>query len=192
MKKYVPNMLSLSRVIFTASLLFFTENTLRTKIIFTVLYFLIALTDTLDGQLARRFQVQSELGAKLDSLGDLAFFIVGFICVMFLMKLEAVDWLKCLVTIAIATASVAFNFILIRVRFKQWSMMHTYFGKFWGVLLYLFVPLCMWMGEINFWVVLVCASIVFLSEIEIAYICFTSDSYDPDHRGVLVEKYWPK
>ena len=186
MKKYVPNTLSLFRIIFSCSLLFFTSQ----KIPFTILYCLIALTDFLDGRLARKFNAQSKLGAKLDGLGDLSIFIVGFVCLMFLLKLDFSPNLEiCLITLGIGLAFKALSFILTRVRFKEWNMMHTYMNKFLGAMLYFAVPIFLWMGTINYWVVLAYTLFSCATVAEDIVILLTSDHYDANHPGVLV-KWW--
>ena len=193
MKKYIPNMLSISRILFASSLFFFTGGDMRNKIVFTVIYCLISVTDMLDGFLARRLHAQSKWGAKLDGLGDLAMFIVGFICLMFLMRLDFGDrraW--ALGTLGVGIALKAFSFVLTRVRFKEWNMMHTHLNKFLGAALYLAVPIFLWMGEINFWVVLAFVLVAALSVAEDTYILCTSSSYNANHRGIVAERFWPK
>jgi len=193
MKKYIPNMLSISRILFASSLFFFTTPVLRDKIIFTVIYGVISLTDLLDGLLARRLHAQSKWGAKLDGLGDLAMFVVAFICLMFLMRLDfGENKAKALAVLGVGLALKAFSFVLTRVRFKEWNMMHTYLNKFLGAALYLAVPLCVWLGEINFWMVLAFVLVSTLSVAEDTYILFTSSSYNANHRGIVAERFWPR
>ncbi len=67
----LPNALSLLRLTGAATLAF-----LPVGAGFWAVYLLCGLSDMLDGALARRLKAESELGSKLDSLGDLAFVIV--------------------------------------------------------------------------------------------------------------------
>lgn len=67
-KKYIPNILTLARLIVTPFILYLGMKG-EIKLLFIVAL-LVALTDFLDGYLARKWQVTSELGAKLDAIGD--------------------------------------------------------------------------------------------------------------------------
>lgn len=66
--KQIPNLLTVSRPIgiIPANILFFTGHVIP-AIILTAL---LLLTDLFDGKLARKWNVQSKLGADLDAVGD--------------------------------------------------------------------------------------------------------------------------
>ncbi|MTI65485.1 MAG: CDP-alcohol phosphatidyltransferase family protein [Firmicutes bacterium] len=52
MKKYIPNIISVLRIICSALLILFINN----RVGFVFLYFVIGLTDILDGFIARKFK----------------------------------------------------------------------------------------------------------------------------------------
>ena len=67
-KKYIPNFLTISRLLVTPLIIYLgIKNEIIPLIIIAIF---IALTDFLDGKLARLWNVSSELGAKLDTIGD--------------------------------------------------------------------------------------------------------------------------
>ena len=68
LKKYLPNILTASRILFTP-IVIFLGITNHYKILIAVAI-VIAFTDFLDGYLARKWDVVSELGARLDVIGD--------------------------------------------------------------------------------------------------------------------------
>ena len=70
--KTIPNMLSISRLILIPALVvpFVMEDESLVKIIFLVMFIIIGLTDKLDGVMARRLNLTSRLGAKLDAIAD--------------------------------------------------------------------------------------------------------------------------
>ena len=68
LKKYIPNILTASRLVFTP-IVIFLGLTNHYKILIAVAM-IIAFTDFLDGYLARKWGVVSELGARLDVIGD--------------------------------------------------------------------------------------------------------------------------
>lgn len=69
-KKYltVPNLLSISRLLMIPVLGYFSYKGQTQS--FGSFLFIYALTDTLDGNIARKFNMTSEFGAKLDSFAD--------------------------------------------------------------------------------------------------------------------------
>lgn len=72
MNKNIPNAISVSRMVLCVILLFLPTM----DPLFMVLYIVTFATDILDGNLARLTHTTSELGKKLDSIGDLLFFVV--------------------------------------------------------------------------------------------------------------------
>jgi CDP-diacylglycerol--glycerol-3-phosphate 3-phosphatidyltransferase len=186
--KHVPNALSLVRVIFSWVLLFLTQKPL----LFTLLYCLIATTDMLDGLIARKYHIQSKLGSKLDGLGDLTIFIVGFCCIMFRLDLSfAPNKLSCFITLAIGAALKAFSFVLTRVRFKEWNMMHTIMNKLLGMLLYLAVPYLVIRQQLDFGVTIFFSAIAAVTVLEDTIILMTDKEYNANHPGLLVQ-WWKK
>ena len=71
--KLIPNLLTISRPIgmIPANILFFTGNVVPAMVLTGVLL----LTDLFDGKLARKWNVQSKLGADLDAAGDKIMFL---------------------------------------------------------------------------------------------------------------------
>lgn len=67
----IPNALSALRIVSCLLYVFIGDSLFY----FVLVTALIALTDVLDGFLARRLKCQSETGAFLDSVGDFAFFV---------------------------------------------------------------------------------------------------------------------
>ncbi len=68
--KNIPNLLSLSRIGLSFGMFFVAQKPI---ILFWVIV-ACGITDVLDGFIARRMHCESDLGARLDSLGDLMFF----------------------------------------------------------------------------------------------------------------------
>lgn len=71
--KNIPNMLTILRIILTPIILIFLF--LKQYIIAMILTIISSLTDMLDGKIARKYNVTSLLGAKLDSFADKLFAI---------------------------------------------------------------------------------------------------------------------
>lgn len=76
MIKFIPNILTLIRIInIPFIVIFFTLNKIELTIIIAIF---TAITDYLDGFIARKFNATSELGAKLDAVSD-KFFAIGLL-----------------------------------------------------------------------------------------------------------------
>lgn len=77
--KHVPNIITLSRVLLSLTLLLLYDR----PWLFFMVYLIAGMSDMLDGYLARVYDVQSTLGATLDTIADLCLFLVCLI-VLFL------------------------------------------------------------------------------------------------------------
>lgn len=79
MKKMIPNILTVSRLLVTPLVIYLGVN--RQTLALIILAIFIALTDFLDGKLARHWNVSSDLGSKLDAIGDkcLAFSLLAIL-----------------------------------------------------------------------------------------------------------------
>ncbi|TVR42130.1 MAG: CDP-alcohol phosphatidyltransferase family protein [Bacteroidia bacterium] len=78
-KEYLtaPNLLSLYRIIVFPLILWFILANNET--LFAIFLIINLITDILDGLIARLLKMQTELGAKLDSTGDIGTYILAFI-----------------------------------------------------------------------------------------------------------------
>lgn len=76
MGKYIPNILSCSRIVLSLVLLilYSVDSTVRFNLSIALLLIILA-TDFLDGHIARKLGVSSEVGYILDGLGDRAVYL---------------------------------------------------------------------------------------------------------------------
>ena len=68
MKKIIPDILTLSRLLVVPIVLYLGIT--KQFLALIILAVFISLTDFFDGKLARKWNVASEFGAKLDAIGD--------------------------------------------------------------------------------------------------------------------------
>ena len=80
--KAIPNMISVFRICLVPVfiIVYFSDGN-DTKIYAVLVYALAALSDFLDGYIARRFKAASNLGKVLDPLGDKMMTIAAMICI---------------------------------------------------------------------------------------------------------------
>ena len=123
--KAIPNVLSLLRLIGAAALAFLPLGGG-----FWAVYLLCGLSDMIDGALARRLKAVSELGSRLDSLGDLALVIVC--AVRLLPELELAVWAWVWIGIIAAVKLLCFA--------AAKEIPHTRLNKLTGACLFALLP----------------------------------------------------
>lgn len=90
--KYVPNALTIARIIVTPLMLVaLLSNTLPGLVIALILFIAAAVSDYLDGKIARSYKVGSRLGTFLDPLADKVLVLGTFIALIFIVP-EIVPW----------------------------------------------------------------------------------------------------
>jgi CDP-diacylglycerol--glycerol-3-phosphate 3-phosphatidyltransferase len=131
--KYIPNALSISRIILALSLLFITPL----SFLFLVVYTIAGITDMIDGPIARKFNVTSPLGANLDGIADYTFVGVA----IFRILPVIIDRFNMILVIIVLTGLIVLKvagMILGYIRYRQLMMMHTYAAKTAAMLAFLF------------------------------------------------------
>ncbi len=130
--KHIPTAVTLSRGLFSLLLLIFVPYSVP----FTVLYTLCVLTDIADGFCARAFHAETRLGAILDSVCDLIFFLCAGVCLFPVLREGFTTPILVLILI-IANAKVL-SWLISALRFKKPLFLHTVLQKATGILLVIF------------------------------------------------------
>jgi len=162
--KYIPNALSLTRLFLCIPLAILAPF----SILYIVLFAIAAVTDSLDGQFARRIKnAKSELGATLDSIADICLVIVIVFAIMPRMQLWGWLWVTYICVLSLkVTVSTGIGFI----RFKEFISLHTLSFKALVIVLFCYPILYYFVGEglfINVFstVLISCALLVVIEEI---------------------------
>ena len=80
MKRFIPNILTIIRILLVPIFVLLINSELENSYFFALLIFLLAsITDYLDGKLARKFQVVSKFGVFMDPLADKILVVTSFI-----------------------------------------------------------------------------------------------------------------
>jgi len=132
----IPNILSFYRLISFPVVLYFAIN--RIENIFVILLMIDLVTDVLDGFIARRFNMQSELGARLDSIADIGMFSLGIIGI-FIFK--ANDFSPHLNLLYVFLGLYLLSNIISLIKFGRFPSLHLYSWKIGGYIqgIFLFV-----------------------------------------------------
>ena len=136
--KLIPNFITLLRA--KTALLFFVVTPFTS--FFYLIYVVCALTDMLDGFLARKLDAVTSMGQCLDSMADLMFFMAVSVRVVPLLKLEPWMLLWAAAILLVKVVSLLIGFI----KFHELSFLHTYENKLTGLLLFLYPALIGWFG----------------------------------------------
>ena len=123
----IPNIISSYRILafpFLLALIYFNHEDL-----FVIFLAISLFTDILDGYIARRFNMQTEIGARLDSIADTGTYIAVFIGI-YIFKLEDFNGHY---TILIIFGIMYFLINLVSfIKFKRAPSLHLYMFKSTG------------------------------------------------------------
>jgi CDP-diacylglycerol--glycerol-3-phosphate 3-phosphatidyltransferase len=126
----IPNLLSIFRIIAAPFLLLAAR--LGSEQLFFLLFILMLLSDALDGIVARMLHQTSELGARLDSYGDILTYLSTPLAIWWLwpqIVTEEKEWIIAAILLYIAPAIVSL------IKFKKLASYHTYITKISAVLM---------------------------------------------------------
>lgn len=126
----VPNSITCFRIVGSVVLLFLPSF----SPIFYIMYSLCGVSDAVDGFIARRFKLTSELGSRLDSIADLLFYasMLTHVIPFLVPRVPAAVWyvVSALILLRIVM------YLLAAVKYHRFSSLHTYANKATGVVLF--------------------------------------------------------
>jgi CDP-diacylglycerol--glycerol-3-phosphate 3-phosphatidyltransferase len=149
--------------------------------IFVFIFLLCGITDILDGFLARKLQLQSAFGARLDSLADLLLFGAMLVSVLITAGEAMKDFYPFL---AVIVGIRLLNLLIAGIKYHCFLILHTWGNKLTGILAYAFVcfyVILKWDG-----ILYTVLTIAALSAAEELLIHLSSKHPpDPDRRGLF-------
>lgn len=172
----VANLITLVRIIGAGILLVVRPFSVE----FFCVYGACGISDVVDGIVARKFNITSSLGQKLDSIAD--FLVIGVMIYIFipLFKLElwTILWISAIAVVRL------FSLIIGFIRYREVAFLHTYANKATGLALF-FSVLIIPVFKLNIIVTLICF-IASLSSIEELMINITSKKLFRDVRSIFI------
>lgn len=174
--RHVPNMLSVLRMALSLSLLLFLGN----RLLFFIIFLLCGLSDLLDGMIARKTNSQSALGARLDSAGDILFFIVVLDCIAIWAGRQALALLPYVAAIVLLRF---INLAIAGIRFRIFAAIHTYANKAAGILV--FISFGVYVLTNAIWAFIPVCIVAGLSALEETLILLTSKELDLDSKSLF-------
>lgn len=176
--KNLPNILSVCRIVLSIILIIFAKDIT----VFITIYIICALTDVLDGYIARKYKCESELGGKLDSLGDFVFFMV-IITYFILYKQKTIE--AFFVPIVIITLIRISTLIICRIKNKKIYSIHTISNKVTGITIIAGMPVYLLTEENTvIWILL---SVALFSALEEMLIILVTKNPDINRKSLFVK-----
>lgn len=173
----IPNCITCFRIVGAVLLLAVPPFSLW----YFALYTLCGISDVLDGTIARRMKITSEIGALLDSIADLLFYgslLVRLIPYLYV-RVSTVVWYMVAAVVAIRLLS----YIVAAVKFKMFSSCHTFGNKATGAAVF-FTPYAL--AFLNNTAVCIAVCVIgALSSAEELIIHITSDEYNPSKKSIF-------
>jgi len=205
-KKHLPNIVSCFRIAGTFSLLFLMRESWEREItipfinktfsnvpiVWIIAYLILLSTDWIDGKLARKLKAESELGAALDSVGDVLVLVMGAtLCFVRFVGDNLETWQFWLyVGMMIATVlNKIFVFILAQIYHGKGNMVHTYFQKTFAAGCYVAIFFWAFLRTIPEWSIYSLLVINIYATIDESIYCIRTAEYNVDFKGHGLEKY---
>ncbi len=158
--KNIVNILTLSRIIFSILMAMNYNN----KIILVILFLYCGLSDILDGYLARRYNVDSDNGAKMDTIADLVFFCVIMYILLIMVPIEILS--KFIVYIVITFILKVIAIIIAWYKYKEFVILHTILNKITGILIFISTLIFFIYNNVNiYYIVIISSAIASIEEI---------------------------
>ncbi|MFN8286688.1 MAG: CDP-alcohol phosphatidyltransferase family protein [Chitinophagales bacterium] len=159
-----------------------TTTLLHWQLATAIIVFIALLTDVVDGQVARRFHMQSKFGAKLDSIGDASLFIASFCCLLlFFPQFFKAHWWQT----ALLMGLYLFQIVYPLIRFKRLTAYHTYAAKLSAVTEGLFITVCLFYQPIE-WLFYLTWAVGLIEQIDELSLLFVLPQPKEDVKGI----YW--
>jgi CDP-diacylglycerol--glycerol-3-phosphate 3-phosphatidyltransferase len=206
LKKHLPNIISWIRIIgafalpFLAwksweinfSLPFINKTFSNVPIVWIIVYLILLSTDKLDGTLARKIKAETDLGAALDSIGDVLVLVMGAtLCFVKFVgdNLETWQFWLYVGMMGVTVFNKVLVFILAQIYHGKGNMVHTYFQKLFAVSCYVGIFFWALLRTIPEWSICFMLAVNIYATIDESIYCIRTAEYNVDFKGHGFEKY---
>ena len=177
--RHIPNLLSIIRIVLALFIIIVAKNN---RLLF-VIVLLCGLTDVLDGYIARKYKVESKVGAKLDSLGDYTFFLM-LVLYFFIWRLNLIKDNSIFIVLVIMVR--LSSLVVCWIKNKKVYSLHTIANKITGLLLYVGILVEILVERKDILVFLLVISLI--SAIEELMIMITIKQPDSNIKSILTRE----
>jgi len=179
--RYIPNIISVSRLPFALALLFLRGR----PVWFIACYAISGALDVLDGIVARRFHWESELGQKLDSIGDGVFIVSALLAAVITIELKISVYSYSIFAVLLAIRAV--NMAITWVKFRRVGFIHTRSTRWSALPIYVLLPVSMYLGYLPNPPLAVALVLVSLAQLEETYLLFAMEKGE---YTMAIKSYW--
>ena len=166
------NMISCARITLSCLLLFLGKKPL----LFVFVYMVCGFTDVADGFIARKYDMVTRLGEKLDSAGDICFFAVAVY--IFCSLIEKQNQGMFVAVALLVMGMRVMNFIVAAYKFGQYTAMRTIANDIAMAADFLLAPISVLAHRVPVWMVIIAGSVHLFSALEECIILLVSSRYD--------------
>lgn len=123
----IPNLITISRLLAFPLILYFAIDGKET--LFTIFLVINLVSDAIDGFIARRFNMETEIGARLDSFADNLTYVLVFIGI-YVFKME--EFLPYMISFLFFIGILVLTVIFSLIKFSKFPSLHLYSTKIGG------------------------------------------------------------
>lgn len=158
----VPNILSGYRILIFPFIVFLLIS--KNQELFTIFLIISLITDILDGLIARLFHMQTEFGARLDSIADLGTYILA-IAGIFIFKYD--DFQPHLFSFGLFIGLFALANLLSLLKFGRFPSLHLYSWKIGGYIqgFFFFILFAFGFAEVLYYFMIIWGILAFTEHI---------------------------
>ncbi|NMC59339.1 MAG: CDP-alcohol phosphatidyltransferase family protein [Candidatus Methanofastidiosa archaeon] len=183
--KSLPNMITSIRFILTPFLIYFSFT--KNLLLFSILFYVCGISDYIDGPIARRYKLTSELGSFLDNVADEMLLLFGLLFIYLIKPTIIIDNIMAFV---IFLSLYAIERLLFFGLHKGKPRLHLYSGKTFVRAFYVFLPVMFYVNTYSPLLYLILGlGAVTLTEQSIIYIKFKK--IDVEMKSLINPKYNP-
>lgn len=176
----IPNLITTYRLLMVPVILYFAISG-REKL-FALFLVINLVSDIIDGYIARRFKMETEIGATLDSFADNFNYVLAFIG-FFVFKME--DFKPHVVSLIIFFSMLVMTVIVPLIKFRRFPSYHLYTTKIGGYIQGAFFICLFTIGFITpFYYFMIAWGIMGAVE------CIAIDLFIPEMRSNVKGLYW--
>ena len=200
-KKCLPNIATLIRLAGSFSLLFlmsFEKDMGHLKAVpwvWFITYTFLALTDSVDGMIARKLNAKSVLGAFLDAFSDLVLLVIGAATVFVVFAADNLTvfqtWFYVGLLIFCAGNRLSMNLVAKKFHGVP-NMLHSYPQKIFAASCFIGVGFWALIRDVPWWSVAILLALNIYGAIDETVYCARAKTYDVNFKGHFLQAYEPR
>jgi phosphatidylglycerophosphate synthase len=198
LKRWLPNIATITRLVGSFSLLFLTRfvadigSFKSVPWVWLLVYIFLSFTDSIDGALARKLNAKSDVGAALDAFSDTVLLVIGAATVFTTFAAESLSDFETYLYIGLlifcAANKLSMNLVAKKF-FGVANMLHSYPQKAFAVGCYVGIGFWAFMRAVPWWSVAILVALSLYGAIDEIIYCARTEKYEVNFKGHGFQKY---